>query len=358
MSSPAGAAQIGVLVVVLALAVGLLVVTRSTRRHRLPSPPAPEPAATADVAQRPFAAVVANPTKVDDADVRLDWVRQASEDLGWAPPLWLETTREDIGHGQTRTALEAGASVVLAYGGDGTARAVASELTGTGVPLALLPAGTGNLLARNLGVPVGDLANALRTALSWSERKVDVGRIEIDLSGEDHAPRTETFLVMAGLGFDAEVMASVEPRLKERVGWWAYVVAGVRLMRGRRTKVVLRMDDREPVTRRMRSVIVGNCGELTGGVRLLPDAEVDDGWLDIVVVSAGGVVSWAAVAAAVLTRSRRGHPVVEHFRCREVEIRAEDPQQVQLDGDPAGEARVLRARVEPLSLVVRVPPLG
>jgi diacylglycerol kinase (ATP) len=358
MSSPAGAVQLGVLVVVLAVAVGLLVVARSARGRRTPVTAEPAPDLPVATEHRPFAAVVANPTKVDDADVRLDWVRQASEDLGWAPPLWLETTREDIGAGQARAAVEAGAAVVLAYGGDGTVRAVASALTGTGVPLGLLPAGTGNLLARNLGIGVTDLAEALRTGLSWSERKVDVGVVEFDLSGEDHTPRRETFLVMAGLGFDAEVMASVEPRLKERVGWLAYVVAGLRLMHGRRTKVTLRIDDRPPVTRRMRSVIVGNCGELTGGVRLLPDAQVDDGWLDVVVVSAGGVVGWAAVIGAVLTRSRRGHPVVEHFRCREIEIRAEAPNQVQLDGDPAGEARVLRARLEPLALSVRVPPLS
>ncbi len=357
MSSPAGAVQIGVLVVVLAVAAGLLV-TLSARRHRTLSVPAAEPSGDLGGEHPPFAAVVANPTKVDDVGARQRWMRTASADLGWDPPMWLETTPADIGAGQTRAAVEAGAAVVIAYGGDGTVRAVASTLAGTGVPLALLPAGTGNLLARNLNVAVTDLGDALRTALSWSERKVDVGRVEIDLSGEDHAPRSETFLVMAGLGFDAEVMASVGPRLKERVGWWAYVVTGLQLMRGRKTKVVLRMDDREPVHRNMRSVIVGNCGELTGGVRLMPDAKLDDGWLDVVVVSAGGVVGWAAVIGAVLTRSRRGHPVVEHFRCREIEIRAETPQQVQLDGDPAGEARVLRARVDPLALVVRVAPLG
>lgn len=358
MSSPAGAAQLGVLVVVLALAVGLLLAVLRSRARRPVAGPETGPAVDAAVAERPFAAVVANPTKVDDPQVRLDWVRGASEELGWAPPLWLETTREDNGAGQARSAAEAGASVVLAYGGDGTVRAVASALTGTGVPLALLPAGTGNLLARNLGIGVTDLSTALRTALGWSERKIDVGRCEIDVSGEDHTPARETFLVMAGLGFDAEVMATVEPRLKERVGWFAYVLTGLQLVRGRRSKVVLRMDDRPPLTRRMRSVVVGNCGELTGGVRLLPDAQVDDGWLDVVVVSAGGVVGWAAVIGAVLTRSRRGHPVVEHFRCREIEVRAEAPHHVQIDGDPAGEARVLRAKVDPLALSVRVPPLG
>jgi diacylglycerol kinase family enzyme len=358
MSSLAGDVQIGILALVLAAAAGIFAVARSARRDRTVSAPATEPVVEAGAERRPFAAVVANPTKVDDVQARLEWVRKASADVGWDPPLWFGTTRADTGVGQTRAALAAGAAVVIAYGGDGTVRAVASTLAGTGVPLALLPAGTGNLLARNLDVAVTDLGEALRTAMSWSERKVDVGRVEIDLSGEDHAPRSETFLVMAGLGFDAEVMASVEPRLKERVGWWAYVVTGLQLMRGRKTKVVLRMDDQEPVHRRMRSVIVGNCGELTGGVRLMPGARLDDGWLDVVVITAGGVVGWAAVIGAVLTRSRRGHPVLEHFRCREIEVRAEAPQQVQLDGDPAGEARVLRARVDPLALVVRVAPLG
>jgi diacylglycerol kinase family enzyme len=355
MPPSAGVALFVLVGAVLVVTAGILA-TRSARRRPSP-PPAPPAFADDDLARRPFAAVVANPTKVDDAAARQGWLARASADLGWDPPLWLESDPDDGGVAQTAAALDAGASVVLAYGGDGTVRAVASTLAGTGVPLALLPAGTGNLLARNLGVGVADLGEALRTALSWSERKIDVGRVELDHSGEDHTPRTESFLVMAGLGFDAEVMAAVEPRLKDRVGWWAYVVTGVKQLRGPRSRVTLRLDDDEPIARRMRTVIVGNCGELTGGVRLMPEAEVDDGYLDVVVVSAGGLVSWAAVIAAVLTRSRHGHPVVEHFRCREIEIRAERPHQVQLDGDPAGEARVLRARVDPLALVVRVPPL-
>ena len=267
--------------------------------------------------------------------------------------MWLETTIEDPGAGQARVGLRAGAHAVIAYGGDGTVRAVASALTGTGVPLGLLPAGTGNLFARNLPVPYSDLDAALSVALTGVERKIDVGRVQVDVSGEDRPPREETFLVMAGLGFDAEVMATVGHRLKERVGWWAYVVAGTRRLRGRQTKVVLQLDDDEPLRRRLRSVIVGNCGELTGGVRLLPEARIDDGRLDVVVVAPRGVVGWMAVIGAVLTRSRWGHPVVEHFTCRRVEVSAEKPLHVQLDGDPAGMARVLRAEVQPAALVVR-----
>jgi diacylglycerol kinase (ATP) len=164
-------------------------------------------------------------------------------------------------------------------------------------------------------------------------------------------------MVMAGIGFDAEVMAAVEPALKQRMGWWAYVVAGAKQLRGRTTGIVMRLDDEEPVRRRVRSVVVGNCGELTGGVRLLPEARVDDGWLDVVVVAPRRLVEWAAVVASVLStvRGRGRHPIVQHFRCRSVEIRAEKPLAMQLDGDPAGSARVMRASIDPLALLVRVP---
>ena len=243
----------------------------------------------------------------------------------------------------------------MACGGDGSVRSVASAVAGTGVPLALMPAGTGNLLARNLGVPVTDPAACLRIALMGRDRAVDVGTAMVDISGEDQAPESRTFLVMAGLGFDAEVMASTEPRLKQRVGWWAYVVAGAQHLRGRQTRVGIRMDDQPPLSRRVRSVIVGNCGELTGGVRLMPDAQVDDGWLDVVVVAPRTMVGWAAVTAAVLTRARRGYPMVQHFRCRSVAVRAERPLPIQLDGDPVGTGRMFRAHVEPGTLVVRVP---
>ncbi len=345
------AAQVGVLVVVLALAVVLFF------RLRRPSRPSHGPAASQDTPAegRPWAAVVVNPTKVDDARARAEWLGAAMNAHGWGPPVWSQTTIEDAGLGQTQDALQSGASAVFAYGGDGTVRAVGSALAGTDVPLGLLPAGTGNLLARNLGVPVTDADAALRIALAGGQRRVDIGRAEIDVSGEDHTPQTHTFLVMAGLGFDAEVMAAVHPGLKRRVGWWAYVVAGAQNLRGPQTRVVIRVDDEPGIRRRVRAVVVGNCGELTGGVRLMPDAKVDDGWLDVVAVSPRGLVGWVAVSAAVLSRRRRGHPLVEHLRCRSVEISAAKPLHAQMDGDPVGMARALRVRVQPLALVVLAP---
>ncbi|MGZ4603772.1 MAG: diacylglycerol/lipid kinase family protein [Kineosporiaceae bacterium] len=352
MPTGVDAAQVVALVVVLGAGIAALRLLLARPRRSAAQAPAAAPAGPG--VEPPWAAVIANPTKIPDVDGEIDWLEERCAELGWARPVWLETTPDDPGAGQARVALRAGAHAVLAYGGDGTARAVASALTGSGVPLGLLPAGTGNLLARNLGVPFSDLDAALAVALTGVDRAIDVGHAEVDVSGEDQQPRAVTFLVMAGLGFDAEVMANVEHRLKERMGWLAYVVAGVRNLRGRQTKVLLRIDDADAVRRRLRSVIVGNCGELTGGVQLMPDAKIDDGWLDVVVVAPRGVVGWMAVTGAVLSRGRWGHPVVEHLRCRRIELTAEKPLHVQIDGDPAGMARVLRAEVEPGALVVRV----
>jgi len=341
-----------------ALAVAVLLLLWVRRRARGPvTAPASldDPAAPRPV---PRAAVVVNPTKLRHTAAERAWLAGRCRSLGWAEPLWLETTEADPGPGQARRALAEGVDIVIAFGGDGTVRAVAAEIAGTVVPLGVLAAGTGNLLARNLSLPITDLDAALDVALTGTVRQVDVVRAEIDVSGEDHDVRRETFLVMAGLGFDAEVMASVEPDLKERVGWWAYVVAGVSRLTGTPTRAVLILDGGEPLTVRMRSVLVGNCGMLTGGMMMMPDATLDDGVLDVAVVAPRGVVGWGAEVAGAVTRARSNHPVVQHLRCRSIEIRCEKPVHVQLDGDAAESARVLRATVDPGALLVRVPGSG
>ncbi len=357
-------AQTVVLAAVLTLAVVVLVLLVRSRRRPVRTAEEALAAARADRPDEalppPHVAVVVNPTKLASpaqAEAEVVRLERACAAAGLAPASWWRTTAEDPGCGQTREALAGDPVAVLAYGGDGTVRAVASELAGTGVPLGILPAGTGNLLARNLSLPLTDpdgaLALALGTAPSSRVRAVDVGRAEIDVSGEHHDPRRETFFVMAGIGYDAEVMATVDHQLKRRVGWWAYILTGVAKLNGDRVRVTLTLDDQPPIHRWVRSVLVGNCGQLIGGVPLMPEAEPDDGWLDIAVVAPRGVVGWGALVATVLTRSRRGHPVVQHFRCRTAEIRAERVLHVQLDGDAAGVARVLRVAVDPNALLVR-----
>ena len=312
----------------------------------------------ADPEDRPRAGVVVNPTKFDGGTTHVrQQVETVCREMGWAEPLWFETTADDPGVGQTRSALEAGADVVVACGGDGTVRCVGEVLAGTGTPLGLLPAGTGNLLARNLDMDVTDVRRAMRHALDGDDREVDVGWVTvIGEHGEEHTrPEEQAFLVMAGMGFDAAVMANAPEDLKARVGPLAYIVAGLRLMRGKHTRVRIALDGQEPVLRRVRTVVIGNCGRLLGGVVLMPDAELDDGWLDVVSIAPKGLGGWAAVAGRVLTRRRRGDRQVEHWRAQDIMLTAESPQPAQLDGDPVGNALQLRMRVAPGVLLVRVP---
>ena len=298
------------------------------------------------------AAVIVNPTKFTDLDAVRAQVTAGCTGAGWDEPLWIETTAEDPGEGQARQALSQGVDLVCPLGGDGTVRSVAQALVHTSTPIGLLPGGTGNLLARNLELPVDDLDAALAVALSGTDRPIDVGQVRFDLTGEDDGTE-QVFLVMAGFGFDAAMMADAPEKLKSKVGWLAYAVSGVKNLSGPRVKVRIKADDAPSYTRRVQTVLVGNCGKLTGGLVLLPEAVLDDGWLDTVTLSPTGVVGWATVAARLVRKA--GHSNIDHLRCRTLRVASERPQEGQLDGDTVGQVRGMRARVDPGALLVRVP---
>jgi diacylglycerol kinase family enzyme len=296
-------------------------------------------------------AVVINPIHVDDLAHLRTQITRVCVELGWKPPLWLQTTAEDPGKGQAEIALAAGADLVLACGGDGTVRYVADVLAGSGIPLGLLPTGTSNLLARNLCLVLGDPVKAIRIALSGNNRAIDVGRVYIDDRAEEHV-----FMVMAGLGFDAAIMIGASPELKFRWGPLAYFVSGMRALKAPRACISLILDGRTTSPRPVRTVVVGNCGKLLAGLVLMPTAKVDDGLLDVVSIGPRGLLGWLAVTARVLTRRRHGHRRVQHWQGRTVLISAEFPQHAQLDGDPVGEVRGLRMRIDPGALLIRVKP--
>jgi diacylglycerol kinase family enzyme len=300
------------------------------------------------------AGVIVNPTKFTDVAAVRARVTATCKAQGWGEPFWYETTIADPGTGQARKAVEEGAAVICPLGGDGTVRAVAAALVGTETPLAPLPAGTGNLLARNLELPMDSVEKALVVALTGQNVRIDVGRMSVDPSGQHAVPDEHIFLVMAGIGFDAAIMAGAQERLKARVGSAAYIVSGFQNFLGPQFKVRMKVNGEGEFSRRTRTVIVGNCGRLFGGLVLMPGARLNDGVLDSVVLSPRGVVGWSAVAGHVVTRQRRGHPLIDRHTGQEIHIEADRPQEVQLDGDPIGSARSMTATVEPLALVVRV----
>jgi diacylglycerol kinase (ATP) len=315
-----------------------------------------------------FAAVVYNPVKIDEPRLRESVAREAS-DAGWAESRWYPTSEEDPGTGQARQAVDDGASIVIAAGGDGTIRAVAEGLQESDVPIALLPSGTGNLLARNLKLSLDRLEESVRTAFTGVDRRIDLGVVDLEREGGDKD--THAFVVMAGLGIDAAMIANTDPKLKAKVGWLAYIGGIARALKGpNAVRLRFRLDGGEARSVRVNSVLIGNCGTLTGNILLLPEAVVDDGIFDIVALRPEGVLGWVQIAwkifweNGVMRRSDLGRKILSrtkevrtlrYLRGKEIVFRTEDPQQFQLDGDTMGEVVAVRARVHPGGLVVRIP---
>ena len=322
------------------------------------------------------AVVVYNPVKIDARRLRQAATARAARH-GWSELDFYETTQADPGEGLTRDAVAGGAGLVLSVGGDGATRSVATGLAGTGIPLGIVPRGTGNLLARNLGLPLDDLDAALAVAMGGRTRVVDLGLVEYtDGEGEGH---DEFFLVMLGAGMDADMIAGTDDRLKARVGWVAYVGAFVRtVLHGHRIRVEYAVEGGEPVYSHTRSLLVANCGMLQGGMVLLPDAEVDDGLLDVLALRPKGVTGWVRTAWVVLVEhtflrrlgggrrrgprpaavTREGRPARPLDLLQGTEMTAtvlESPAAFQIDGEDIGTVTGFSARIKRRGLSVRVP---
>lgn len=306
-------------------------------------------------------AVIVNPTKIDDLAGLQGKLTEIAASHGHGAPQLVETTEDDPGFGQTRQALAAGASLICPMGGDGTVRAVAAELVGTGVPMGLLPGGTGNLLARNVGAPVNDLADAFEVALTGTDRTIDVGWLILDPTGDQlhsappaRADNVHCFTVMAGFGFDAQVMGDAPEGLKAKLGWAAYVASGSKHLGDDGFDLQVSIDGQPATHELARTAIVGNCGELTGGMRLLPDAEVDDGLLDLVVLTPENIAQWAGLAARIVAGRESEGPAIDRYQGRDILLRPERPQLAEVDGDVLTECASARLVVQPACLVLRV----
>jgi diacylglycerol kinase (ATP) len=270
------------------------------------------------------------------ADLR-ETVETALSAAGWPAPLWLETTAEDPGVGQARRAVEEGAEVVFVSGGDGTVRACIEGVAGTDAALAVLPGGTGNILAKNLGLP-NDPVEGVRVAVERGRRLLDVAHVD-----------GQVFAVMAGMGFDADLLEDASSRLKAVIGAPAYVLSAIKHLRDPSMRVEVRIDDDPPLRRTARSVIVGNVGRLQGGVQLLADAEPDNGKLDVAILAPRHLGHWAALAWGVLRRQGRV-PRMQVLRGSRITITADTEQPCQIDGDTIERRRTLDVTVQPAAL--------
>ena len=296
-------------------------------------------------------AIVLNPSKVEDVAHFRRQMEYEAAGTGWDPPMWFETTVDDPGHAMVGAALEAGADLVVAAGGDGTVRVVCGGLAGTGVPVGIVPVGTGNLLVRNLGLPLDHHA-AIRVALTGLDRTLNLVRVEGDGLPADR------FAVMAGLGLDAAVVGEAPAKLKATVGWAAYAVSVVRNLSFPAIRVDITVDDEPTVRGWVRTVLIGNVGTLHGGLSLLPDAQPDDGMLDVVAVAPRRLTDWPGLAWRVARRSPAQDDRLRTWRGRRVVVRAQKACPRQLDGDVIEMGEELRCEIEPGVLLVRFPRRG
>jgi len=324
-------------------------------------PPELMAAFTTDRPESERLAFIVNPTKPGVARLR-EIAHQTCTARRLPEPIWLYTAPGNTGLDLARQAVAAGADVLIAAGGDGTVRPVAAVAIESGLPLGIIPLGTGNLFARNLDVPLGSPTDALRAIIEGTDSAVDIGRLTVTRESGDE--REYLFLVMAGVGIDAEMVAGAGDGLKRRLGWLAYFVAAFRHFRAKRMRASVTVEGLEAVEGKMRTVLIANCGRLPGGLVLVPDARIDDGQLDVATLDArAGVAGWAGLVGEVVMQGRSvSTPTlpdawragrIDHARGPSVEVVMESPERVQADGELLGRAVRIRAVVDAGCLTVR-----
>lgn len=291
---------------------------------------------------------IVNPTKVDDPAVLHRRLTTAAEQYELGELRWVETTADEPGATQAAQAVTEGASLVVVGGGDGTVRAVGEALSGTGVPLGLLPLGTGNLLARNLAIPLEPTA-AIGVAFGGADRLVDV--LDVSLGHGRHT----VSLVMCGMGWDAAMM-DVSESSKARLGWGAYAVQAARTVRDHPLRLRVQVDDGPEHTYYARTCLIANVGTLVGGVTLLPESEPDDGQLEVLVFEPTTAVDYVRSSWGIVRgNSGDDDPARTVLRGRKVVVTTHRARARQIDGDLIEEGHGFVARLRPRALTVRVP---
>ncbi len=308
-------------------------------------------------------AIVWNPSKTD-RDALAEGLRAALSDTAAPEVSWWETTEDDPGRDATAQAIAWNPDLVVVAGGDGTVRAVAEHLAGidSSVELAIVPLGTGNLLARNLDIPLNDLPAAFTRALTGQPRSVDMGWVDVELADghERHG-----FVVMVGFGIDAHMIAETNDDLKDKAGWLAYVESlGRALSASDIVPFHITADDQPARDEEGHTLLIANCGTLQGGFTLLPDADPSDGELDYLLLSAEGIGQWAGTLKTMLwdnglkrlignSDETTSTDTVTHARARKLEVTLPEPRPFEIDGEQIGETHAFTVTVQPAALHIR-----
>jgi len=273
----------------------------------------------------------------------LDELRKLITDETADDLLWYEVPKSRKAPKQARKALKEGAELVFVWGGDGMVQRCVDALAGSAAAVAIVPAGTANLLASNLGIPQ-DVADSVRIGFHGQRKRLDLGKVN-----------GEHFAVMAGVGFDAEMIRDADRSLKDRAGRLAYFWTGLRHLKDDATPTKVSIDGTKWFSGKASCVLLGNVGTITGGVRAFDDARPDDGWLEVGVTTARGPLQWARTLGRMTAGRSDESPFVRITRAKRVDIKLGRPRTYELDGGARDPTQRLKARVDPAAITVCLP---
>jgi YegS/Rv2252/BmrU family lipid kinase len=270
-------------------------------------------------------------------------LRKTLSTYGIDDPLWREVPKSRFVPKQVEKLLEDGVDLLFVWGGDGTVQHVIDAAVGTSVTLAVLPAGTANLFATNLGIPK-DVEEAVKVGLHGSRRQLDVGRIN-----------REHFGVMAGTGLDALMIRDADAGLKDKVGRVAYVWTGAKNVQETSVKMRIEVDGKEWFRGKASCLLIGNLGDVIGGISAFSDAEADDGILNVGVVTASGALDWVRTLGRSAVGDLEGSPFVETTSGRAIDARLQKAIPYEIDGGVRKKTKRLKCKVVPAAITVCVP---
>lgn len=273
----------------------------------------------------------------------LEELRTTLSRAGVTDPIWSEVPKSKFAPARVQRALEEGAELVFVWGGDGMVQRSIDTLAGTGVTLAIIPAGTANLFASSLEIPQ-DIEEAVHIGLSGHDRSLDVGKIN-----------GERFAVMAGAGLDAHMIHEADAGLKDRFGRLAYIWTASKNLREEPFKARIEINDELWYKGKATCVLLGNVGSLFGGIEAFDNARPDDGLLEVGVTNAEGLGQWARTVARTAMGTTSKSPFAQVTKAKKVRVELDRKVPYELDGGVRKPTKVLKVKIEPGAITVRVP---
>lgn len=257
---------------------------------------------------------------------------------------FIATSKEEGAKALAEKALKDGVDLLVVSGGDGTVMEAMSALVGTDTPIAVLPAGTGNLLSVNLGIPT-TVPDAVHVALSGHVYKLDLAK-----TGDGRF-----FAIMGGIGMDAQVIKDADREAKDKLGVFAYFWSALKNLKRRRARFEIQLDDAPALSRRAKTVLIANMGKMTGGIEAMPTASPDDGFLDVGIVRTQTAGQWLRLLGYALLGRAQDDPGLEVFQARRIKITAPFPEPIQFDGEDGGRTRDLSIEIVPQAVGILLP---